>query len=74
MRPSLMIRRFSLASAMLLIPGTAWACTLCHSDTAERVRAALFGPGMLLDAALALAPVPVLFAAIWLVPGARRDR
>jgi hypothetical protein len=69
-----MIARLSTVCAMLLIPGTAWACTLCHSDTAERVRAAVFGPDLLLDAALALAPVPVLFAAIWLVPGVHRDR
>ena len=34
----------------------------------------MFGPDLLLDAALALAPVPVLFAAVWLVPGARRGR
>lgn len=69
-----MIVRLFLAAAMLLTPGSAWACTLCHSDTAERVRAALFGPDLLLDAALALAPVPVLFAAVWLVPEARRGR
>lgn len=66
--------RLSLTAAMLLAPRPAWACTLCHSDTAERVRAAIFGPDLLLDAALALAPVPVLFAAVWLVPGARRGR
>ena len=73
-RPSLMVARLFIACAMLLIPGPAWACTLCHSDTAERVRAALLGPDLLLDAALALAPVPVLFAAIWLVPGTRHGR
>ena len=70
----MMIARLSLAAAPLLTPASAWACTLCYGDTAERVRAALFGPELLLDAALALAPVPVLFAAVWLVPGARRGR
>ena len=69
-----MTARYVLASSTLLAPGSAWACTLCHSDTAQRVRAALFGPDLLIDAALALAPVPVLFAAIWLVPGVRRGR
>ncbi|WP_375403747.1 hypothetical protein [uncultured Sphingomonas sp.] len=69
-----MIARSLLACAALLAPNTAWACTFCHSDTAEQVRAALFGPDLLLNAAMALAPVPVLLAAIWLVPGARRDR
>lgn len=59
---------------MLLTSDSAWACTLCHGDTAEQVRATLFGPDLLLNATFALAPVPVLFAAIWLVPEARRDR
>ncbi|HEX8384335.1 MAG TPA: hypothetical protein VF592_13295 [Sphingomonas sp.] len=73
-RPPTMIARLFLACAMLLTPGAALACTLCHSDTAERVRAALFGPDLLTNAMLAFAPVPALLAAVWLVPGAHRDR
>lgn len=52
----------------------AFACTLCHSATAQQVRAALLGPDLLTNAAAALAPVPVLLAAWWLLTGARRGR
>ena len=52
----------------------AFACTLCHSTVADQVRAALLGPDLLTNAVAVLAPAPVLFAAIWLVPGARRGR
>lgn len=49
-------------------------CTLCHSDTAERVRAALLGPDLLGDAAATFAPAPVLLAAWWLLTGTARGR
>jgi hypothetical protein len=52
----------------------AFACTLCHSTVADQVRAALLGPDLLTNAVAVLAPAPVLFAAIWLVPAARRGR
>ena len=47
------------------------ACTLCHSATAEQVRAALFGPAFLADAAAALAPAPAIAAAWWWLTRAR---
>lgn len=49
-------------------------CTLCHSDTAEQVRAALLGPDFLSDAAAAFAPAPALLAAWWLLTGSSRGR
>lgn len=55
-------------------PMLAIACTLCHSATAEQVRAALLGPDLLANAAATLAPVPVLATAWWLVTGGSRVR
>lgn len=70
-----MLSRVILAASALLAPGPALACTLCHSDAADRVRAALFGPDFLTNAAAAFAPAPVLLVAWWLLTsGARRGR
>lgn len=69
-----MLSRIAPAAVPLLAPAPAFACTLCHSDLAEQVRAALFGPDLLLNAAAVLAPVPVLLLAIWLAPGSSRGR
>lgn len=69
-----MLARAALLVAALLAPGPAFACTLCHSDTADRVRAALLGTDLLANAAAVLAPVPLLLAAIWLVPELARGR
>ncbi|WP_176472925.1 hypothetical protein [Sphingomonas lenta] len=46
------------------------ACTLCHSDLAGQVRAALSAP----DALAALAPAPAILAAWWLLTGGARAR
>jgi hypothetical protein len=45
----------------------ALACTLCHSTTAEQVRAQLLGADLLLNAAAAFAPAPAILAAWWLL-------
>ena len=42
--------------------GPAWACTLCHSEIGEEVRAIVFGPDFLSNLAAVLAPVPLLVA------------
>lgn len=47
------------------------ACTLCHSDTAAQVRAALLGPDLLGHALAVLAPLPLLGLLIWLIPRGR---
>lgn len=52
----------------------ALVCTLCHSTTAEQVRAALLGPDLLADALAAFAPAPAIVAAWWLLTGAGRGR
>jgi hypothetical protein len=59
--------------AFILVALTAWepayACTLCHSDLAEVVRARLAAPDFLPNVAGLLAPIPLLIGAIIL--GAR---
>ena len=45
----------------------AWACTLCHSRTAEQVRAAVLGPDMWANLGALLAPAPILLGAVLLV-------
>ncbi len=50
-----------LSPLPLLFAGTpAWACTLCHSRTAEEVRMAIFGSDFLSNCAALAAPAPVL--------------
>lgn len=45
----------------------AWACTLCHSRTAEDVRAAILGPDLWSNLGALAAPLPLLVAAVALV-------
>lgn len=58
---------FVVLMGALLGASQALACTLCHSRTAEEVRAAVFGPGFWANAGALLLPVPVLLAAVFLV-------
>lgn len=51
-------------AAALASPAPAWACTLCHSRTAEQVRAAVLGPDFWVNVGALLSPVPVLLAAV----------
>ncbi|MBB5715190.1 hypothetical protein FHS94_002031 [Sphingomonas aerophila] len=50
--------------ALVFPAAPAWACTLCHSRTAEEVRAAIFGADFLGNVAALALPVPVLVAAV----------
>jgi hypothetical protein len=50
--------------ALILPAAPAWACTLCHSRTAEEVRAAVFGADFLSNVAALALPVPILVAAV----------
>lgn len=45
-------------------------CTMCHSNAAEQVRAALSGS----DAVAVLAPAPAIAAAWWLLTRSSRVR
>lgn len=53
-----------LAYVIAVSSSPAWACTLCHSRTAEQVRAAVFGPDFWGNAAAVALPLPVLIAAV----------
>jgi hypothetical protein len=67
--------RIAFLLTALATSAPASACTLCHSDPAREVRAALFGPDLLANAAAIVAPMPILLAAWWLLTaGARRGR
>jgi hypothetical protein len=48
----------------LISSTSAWACTLCHSRTAEEVRAAVFGPDFWTNAGTLVSPLPVLLIAM----------
>lgn len=57
-----------LATIPLLMTATpAWACTLCHSRTAEAVRAAVLGSDFVSNCAALAAPAPVLIMAAYAV-------
>jgi len=51
------------------VAGPAWACTLCHSQTGEAVRAAVFGSDFWANVGTLALPVPVLVGAVLLVRG-----
>jgi hypothetical protein len=59
------IARASLAIALFVfaIPAAVTACPICHSETGEQVRAALFGPNFSVHLLSVLSPFPI-FAAI----------
>jgi hypothetical protein len=48
----------------LISSTSAWACTLCHSRTAEQVRAAVFGPDFWSNVGMLVLPLPVLLVAV----------
>jgi hypothetical protein len=53
---------------LLLVAATpAWACTLCHSRTADQVRAAVLGSDFISNCAALVAPAPVLAMAAYAV-------
>jgi hypothetical protein len=55
-----------LSPLSLLFAGTpAWACTLCHSRTAEAVRSAVLGSDFISNCAALAAPAPVLIMAAY---------
>jgi hypothetical protein len=55
-----------LSPLPLLFTATpAWACTLCHSRTAEEVRAAVLGSDFMSNCAAVAAPAPVLILAVY---------
>lgn len=74
MRPAVMTGRALFLLALACAPGPAHACTLCHSDVAGQVRAALFGADLLENLLAVFAPAPVIAAAWWLLTGVRRGR
>lgn len=56
-----------LGLLLLLWATPAAACTLCHSDLAGQVRAAVFAGDFWSHAGALAAPVPILLAAVLLV-------
>lgn len=59
--------RAGAIGAVVAPTASAWGCMLCHSDTAERVRASVLGTDFWFYAGALSAPVPVLIAAVLLV-------
>lgn len=62
-----LIMHSSIVLMSLFAASPAWACTLCHSDTAERVRAEVFGSDFWSNAAALSAVFPVLAVAVAMV-------
>jgi len=56
--------RFGVAGAAMMSAAPAWACTLCHSNVAEQVRAALFGVDFWSNLGAVAAPIPLLLGAV----------
>ena len=66
-----------VASTVLLLKGSAVACTLCDSRTAEHVRQTIFGPDFVSNLALTAIPFAICFAVVYgihVVPRNRRNR
>jgi hypothetical protein len=64
---TLLFRAGSVAS---LSPAAASACTLCYSETAQKVRAAIFGADLWQNIALTLLPFLVVLLIVALIyPG-----
>lgn len=59
--------RASVAVLLALNASPAWACTLCHSDTAARVRAEVLGPHFAANLLALAALVPALLVAVLVV-------
>jgi hypothetical protein len=58
----------------LIAPSPVFACTLCHSDTAEAVRAAVFGHDFWLNIAMSVVPIAIIGAlALFVRCGVRRQ-
>lgn len=52
--------RFCYAFIFLLLTSTAaYACPLCHSSTAKKVRASLFGPDLLYNLVVTVVPFAI---------------
>jgi len=69
-RPGTMRKAATRVGAFLIgtaVAAPAWACTLCHSRTAEEVRAAVFGPDFWSNLGALSLPVPILLGAVLLV-------
>jgi hypothetical protein len=66
-----------LAAATVLFSAMAtpaFACTLCHSDTATEVRHEVLHNGFLSNAAAIAAPLPILLGAIVLMSRSPKPR
>jgi len=59
-----LVARLSLLTLLFAVT-PAWACTLCHSRTAEEVRSAVFGSDFVSNLAALAAPAPVLVIAAY---------
>lgn len=59
--------RLTMSIVGLFVANPASACTLCHSQTAQAVRAAVLGADFWANMAMLLAPVPIFAAAVLLV-------
>ena len=62
-----MIAGFVALTTALFGASEGLACTLCHSRTAENVRAAVFGPDFWGNVGALCSPVPMLVLAVFLV-------
>jgi hypothetical protein len=59
------LRYLCLGLPLLLVSEPALACTLCHSDVSQVVRARLAGADFLENLLAVMAPMPVLLAAVY---------
>ena len=68
-----MTLRALLFIAAISAPLPAHACTLCHSDVAGQVRAAVFGANLWANLLAVFAPAPVIATAWWWLTRVRRE-
>jgi hypothetical protein len=62
------MRMFSIATRTFIAAVVPWktvlACTVCFNETAQAVRASVFGPDMWLNLAMTLLPLVILGPAV----------
>jgi hypothetical protein len=54
-----------VALTVLLLKGSALACTLCHSRAGEHVRQSLFGPDFVSNLVITAIPFAICFAVVY---------
>lgn len=60
-----LMRDVALFASTQLLNTTAWACTVCHSESGQQVRERIFGEAFWLNVFATLAPFGVLVGVLW---------